>query len=451
MNINPANTVFVVLSFEGPDEYSMAGALGARVTHLPNTLADIGYHIHHFFIGDPNMGGCEALKEGRLILHRWCQWISQYHPEGVYYGEEGKLYDFMESAPPFVLNEVVIPAITAGKLVVILGEEWHTAEIMCRISELLASSGIRDRALMFWNANSTYGFDRIDWQRLSHSATITTVSKYMKQVLLDMEIDALIIPNGIPEALMDEADERDVSRLKEAIDADFTLSKVARWQPDRGWEAAIELVNRLKEGGKKPVLLACGNAEPYRVKIAQKAIALGLRIGDVCVDGDIEEHHRTAELKEEFSPYLEAISRVAPVDIFNFLVPIPHSFLRIIYRASNVVLANNTRAPFGLAGLEAMAAGALVFTGCNGEDYATHLSNAVVLDSQRVEEIDFYLDYLMSHPVTREKISTDAKRTSQRWTWQETVNTLICKLEYQAEIQGVSIPAGRINPDSDGY
>jgi len=197
-------------------------------------------------------------------------------------------------------------------------------------------------------------------------------------------------------------------------------------------------------------LLACGNAEPYRVKIAQKAVALGLTIGDVCIDGDIEEYHRAAELKEEFSPYLEAISRVAPADILNFLIPIPHSFLRIIYQASNVVLANNTRTPFGLAGLEAMAVGALVFTGCNGEDYATHMSNAVVLDSQRVEEIDFYLDYFKNRPVTREKISTDAKQTSRRWTWQEIVKTLICKLEYQAEIQGVVIPGGRVNPDNDG-
>jgi len=79
------------------------------------------------------------------------------------------------------------------------------------------------------------------------------------------------------------------------------------------------------------------------------------------------------------------------------------------------------------------------------------MSNAVVLDSQRVEEIDFYLDYFKNRPVTREKISTDAKQTSRRWTWQEIVKTLICKLEYQAEIQGVVIPSGRINPDSDGY
>jgi hypothetical protein len=33
---------------------------------------------------------------------------------------------------------------------------------------------------MFWNANNTYGFHRIDWARLSFTTTMTTVSRYMK-------------------------------------------------------------------------------------------------------------------------------------------------------------------------------------------------------------------------------------------------------------------------------
>jgi hypothetical protein len=36
---------------------------------------------------------------------------------------------------------------------------------------------------MFWNANNTYSFDRIDWGRLSQAAIITTVSRYMKSLM----------------------------------------------------------------------------------------------------------------------------------------------------------------------------------------------------------------------------------------------------------------------------
>ena len=104
MGITPDNTIFIVLSFEGPDVYSMAGGLGARVTHLTETLALLSFEVHHVFVGDPGMDGVEVCEDGKLVLHRWCQWISKYHPGGVYDGEEGKLYDFTRSAPPFVVN-----------------------------------------------------------------------------------------------------------------------------------------------------------------------------------------------------------------------------------------------------------------------------------------------------------------------------------------------------------
>jgi len=58
----------------------------------------------------PREGRCD----GRLVLHRWCQWISAYHPGGVYDGEEGKLRDFTASAPEFVVQEIALPAVLAG-------------------------------------------------------------------------------------------------------------------------------------------------------------------------------------------------------------------------------------------------------------------------------------------------------------------------------------------------
>ena len=120
-SITPENTVFVLLSFEGPDRYSLAGGLGVRVTELANSLAEQGYYTHLFFVGDPFSIGEETRQGGRLILHRWCQWISQHHPDGVYQGEECKLNDFNNSLPPFLVHHIVRPAAAEGKVVVIIG------------------------------------------------------------------------------------------------------------------------------------------------------------------------------------------------------------------------------------------------------------------------------------------------------------------------------------------
>ena len=89
MTLDPRNTVFVLLSFEGPDIYSQAGGLGVRVKGLSRTLARMGYLTYLYFCGDPDLASEEAQEGGRLQLRRWCQWISAQHRGGVYDGEEG--------------------------------------------------------------------------------------------------------------------------------------------------------------------------------------------------------------------------------------------------------------------------------------------------------------------------------------------------------------------------
>ena len=80
------NLLFVIVSFEGPDPYSQAGGLGVRVSGLARTLAEQGHETHVFFIGDPALPGEERIGDGRLVLHRWAQWISANCPLGVYDG-----------------------------------------------------------------------------------------------------------------------------------------------------------------------------------------------------------------------------------------------------------------------------------------------------------------------------------------------------------------------------
>ena len=67
-----------ILSFEGPDPYARAGGIASRIGGLAQALAASGFETHLWFVGDPHLPGHES--HGQLQLHRWCQWISLYHP-----------------------------------------------------------------------------------------------------------------------------------------------------------------------------------------------------------------------------------------------------------------------------------------------------------------------------------------------------------------------------------
>ena len=117
--------------------------------NLSRTLAKLGFVTHLFYIGDPKLPGEERQVDSHLILHRWCQWISQYYPNGVYDGEEDKLRDFTDSIPPFVMKNIIRPAIARDKMVVILGEEWQVTEATYRLSDATYIENIRVKALIF--------------------------------------------------------------------------------------------------------------------------------------------------------------------------------------------------------------------------------------------------------------------------------------------------------------
>ena len=91
-----------LLSFEGPDPYAQAGGLGTRINGLTDTLVEQGHQVHLWFVGDPDLPGHEE-RDG-LHLHRWCQWMSRYHRNGVYDGEQDKVNDYAKSLPPIFVS-----------------------------------------------------------------------------------------------------------------------------------------------------------------------------------------------------------------------------------------------------------------------------------------------------------------------------------------------------------
>jgi glycosyltransferase involved in cell wall biosynthesis len=109
----------------------------------------------------------------------------------------------------------------------------------------------------------------------------------------------------------------------------------------------------------------------------------------------------------------------------------------VIYHAANAVLANSGREPFGLVGLETMAAGGIAFTGSTGEDYAIPFHNSIVLETSDPKEIESYVMYLLAHPEEEKKIRKAARYTAGRYTWGQILEILIQRLEYQAKTQGL--------------
>jgi len=420
-NLTGGNTTFVLLSFEGPDRYSLAGGLGARVSNLSYCLGR-NHNTHLFFVGDPKRQGEEKQPDTSLTLHRWCQWISEYNPNGVYEGENEKVEDYSRSIPPFVIDTVIRPAIDRGENVIILSEEWHTAEATCRLGEQLSAAGLRDRAEILWNANNTFGFDRIDWKRLAENSTVTTVSRYMKHVMREKGINSIVIPNGIPENLLDDVDDKESTRLRASLKRDLLLTKVARFDPTKGWNEAVEATARLKNKGKKPLLLARGGMEPFGEEVLYNAHQLGLKVKDVFAN------------TSDIAKCLDAVSNGAKdADVINMKFHCSPHLLRVLYNASDAVLANSRHEPFGLVGLEAMAAGGVAFTGGTGEDYARHLDNAIVLESTDPREIEDYVTYLDKNNQHEDKIRSSARATARRYTWDEVVKGLMDKVSGDRE------------------
>src|SRR5262249_33476826 len=141
---------FHVRAFEGPDPYARAGGIASRVTGLTQALAAMGFETHLWFIGDAHLPGHE--RQDQLRLHRWCQWISRYHPRGVYDGEEGKRTDYAVSLPPFLVREVLLPHVQQGGQAVILAEEWHTVDAVLHRNWVLRASGVGRRAAILSHA-----------------------------------------------------------------------------------------------------------------------------------------------------------------------------------------------------------------------------------------------------------------------------------------------------------
>jgi glycosyltransferase involved in cell wall biosynthesis len=426
-SLTPDSLDFVLLSFEGPDQYSLAGGLGVRMKELALELARQGYRTHLVFIGDPDLPEQESPAEN-LTLHRRSQRLSADYPAGVYHGEEAKLVDWNEQVPGFVVSQLVAPAAAAGRLTAILAEEWHTAYSTCQLSDRLWAEGLRDKTIILWNANNVMGFDRINWGRLGFCSQITTVSRYMKHVMWDVGVNPLVIPNGIPAGRIHPADPALVARLRSAFGERELAFKIGRFSPDKRWHMAMEALAEEKRRGNAVATVIRGGVEPHGLEVLAGARAQGLVVADMPLPKDPLEA-------------IMALAQAPSADVYHITSFMSDDFISLLYSGADAVLANSGHEPFGLVGLEVMAAAGVAFVGSTGEDYAVPFLNSVVLDTDDPYEINVALSFLRAHPEFVQRLRQDAQETARSFTWKNVIfDNLLGKLEYVGLRQLVDPP-----------
>jgi glycosyltransferase involved in cell wall biosynthesis len=403
---NRARPAFALVSMEGPDQYSQVGGLGVRVTQLSRALVAAGHPARVYFVGDPALPA-EELSEG-VELRRVGQEISRQFPGGVYEGQRLKASYLAARLPAELVVGWALPQLELGRAPVLLFEDWQTADWAGRTHRLLSERGIADRCLLVWNANNQFGFGEMDWIGLEEAAGITTISRYMRLLVEGFGVEPIVIPNGIPAELLLAVDQGDVMALRRAAGRQVLL-KIGRFHPDKSWLQAVRALGELRAAGLPVRMLARGGNEAYRSEVIEAAVGCGLRV------------RRWEEPVEGVSDLVRALQATPDADLLELARFLPEELLPVLYASSMAVLANSEFEPFGLVGLETMAAGGVAVVGATGEDYARHLHNSLVIETSSPSELAQSIARLASDPGRAERIRRAAREMAAAYCWPQVV------------------------------
>jgi glycosyltransferase involved in cell wall biosynthesis len=153
------------------------------------------------------------------------------------------------------------------------------------------------------------------------------------------------------------------------------------------------------------LLLARGGVEAHGAEVLATAAARGLRVVECALP-----HPGVRGV-------LGMIESVRDVDIVSIRSPLDPDSRRVLFRASDAVLANSRHEPFGLVGLETMAVGGIACTGCSGEDYAMPGRNALVLETTNPLEFVDLFGALRANPALERAIRRAGRTTAKQYTW----------------------------------
>jgi glycosyltransferase involved in cell wall biosynthesis len=208
------------------------------------------------------------------------------------------------------------------------------------------------------------------------------------------------------------------------------LSKVARWDPDKRWLLAVETIGILKEQGWRPLLIARGGVEAHGTEVLKAAAAAGLRVVERIPEAGVRG-------------LLETLEGLEGVDIVSLRAPLDTDSRQVLFRGTAAVLANSGREPFGLVGLETMAAGGVACTGCTGEDYAVPGHNALVLETTDPHEFVRLFRSLRANPSYERALRQAGQVTAKHYAWSRIVHHLLVpRLDFKTD----AVPPFRLPP-----
>jgi glycosyltransferase involved in cell wall biosynthesis len=226
-----------------------------------------------------------------------------------------------------------------------------------------------------------------------------------------------VIPNGLDAQLLDGADPERTAALRGAFGARPTCVKVGRFDPDKNWLQAIDAIAQLRADGIDARLIARGGREPY---------------GDVVMGRARERQLGVERLAYEGSDWREFVRLLAAVEapVVHVRAFLEEATLFALYAAADAVLANSGKEPFGLVGLEVMAAGGIAVCGATGEEYAEPFVNAIVCDTSDGRELATYLEALFDDPALAGELRTNGAETAARYSWEHALMALERKVAY---------------------
>jgi ribosome-associated translation inhibitor RaiA len=109
----------------------------------------------------------------------------------------------------------------------------------------------------------------------------------------------------------------------------------------------------------------------------------------------------------------------------NLCSPIDPDSRRVLLHSYAAVLANSQHEPFGLVGLETMAAAGVACLGSTGGDYAMPGYNALVLETNAPQEFLDLFGALRANPSLERAVRRAGRATAQHFTWSQIMRRIL--------------------------
>ncbi len=155
LQFSPEHITFSLLSHCDPDTYDLNDSV------LAVKLARFGFETRWLFMGSREFPHAEKWYSGRLMLHRWYpQTISGQSSDRTIRGSYQpltKIEAFNAFAPKFIMDFSVCPSIANGRIPVIIGQGWQTADALMRIHQELVTEGLRQQTILLWLVDHSDG------------------------------------------------------------------------------------------------------------------------------------------------------------------------------------------------------------------------------------------------------------------------------------------------------